>query len=207
MTYNFNWQESELEQDFIDKYKHIFVKHGGPLFEPRHQRHHIRYYYAKLASNLNGDFVECGVYNGESVYIITDFCKTNFHLFDSWEGVSELGEFDGDTYKTYKWIASQEETQELLKDYNNIKYYKGWIPSRFDEVKNIHISFLHLDLDLYEPTKQSLEHLWDKMVPGGIVLSDFHDGFATGAEKATRDFFAGIRDIEVLPTGVAVIIK
>jgi hypothetical protein len=45
------------------------------------------------------------------------------------------------------------------------------------------------------------------MVPGGIVIVDFHDSWATGAEKATKDFFEGKRDLIMFRTGKALIVK
>ena len=41
--------------------------------------------------------------------------------------------------------------------YNNfIILLKGWIPSRFEEVKDKNFSFVHIDVDLYQPTLDSL---------------------------------------------------
>ncbi len=34
------------------------------------------------------------------------------------------------------------------------------------------IAFAHLDVDLYKPTLHSLECIWPKLSPGGIILLD-----------------------------------
>ena len=54
------------------------------------------------------------------------------------------------------------------------------------------ISLLHLDLDLYEPTKVALEYLYPKVVPGGIVLLDEYamEGFP-GESEAVEEYFKG----------------
>ena len=179
---------------------------------PMYERYYVMWHYSKIMSSISGDFVECGVYNGSTANIMASHCKSTLHLIDSWEGISEIGKNDNPIYEdesfgwtNYKFKYELEKTKQNLSNYDNIKYYKGWIP----EVLNINadIAFLHLDLDLYEPTKKSLEYFWDKVVEGGIVMSDFHDEVATGAAKATRDFFKGIKNIEILPTGKAIIKK
>jgi predicted O-methyltransferase YrrM len=92
-----------------------------------------------------------------------------------------------------------------MKDFSNVVFHRGEFPFDFDQLEKI--SLLHIDADNYNPTKICLEQLWDKMVPGGIVIVDFHDSWATGAEKATKDFFEGKRDLIMFRTGKALIIK
>ena len=49
----------------------------------------------------------------------------------------------------------------IYKSYQNfVKIYKGWIPDRFEEVKDKNFSFVHLDVDLYEPTYESLNYFF-----------------------------------------------
>jgi hypothetical protein len=52
----------------------------------------------------------------------------------------------------------------------------------------LRISLLNLDTDTYEPARVILEHLWDRIVPGGILLLD---DFATfpGETRAVEEFF------------------
>ena len=51
----------------------------------------------------------------------------------------------------------------VLKDFNFIKTYKGWIPERFDEVKDRTFSFVHIDVELYQPTYDSLEFFFPRL--------------------------------------------
>ncbi|HEX3704868.1 MAG TPA: TylF/MycF/NovP-related O-methyltransferase, partial [Vicinamibacterales bacterium] len=48
---------------------------------------------------------------------------------------------------------------------------------------------LHIDVDLYEPTRDSIAFLYERMNPGGIVVCDDY-GFMTcpGATKAIDEF-------------------
>jgi hypothetical protein len=52
------------------------------------------------------------------------------------------------------------------------------------------ISLLNLDTDIYEPAVVILEHLWPRIVPGGILVLDDYAVFP-GETKAVNDFFAG----------------
>lgn len=159
---------------------------------------------SEIASTApEGDFVECGTHLGYSAQVLAAHCKTTLHLFDSWEGIPELTEFDGEYYKEQKWICSLEEAQANLSEFDNIKYYKGWFPDRFDEIDNP-ISLLHIDASLYEPTVLSLKHFWPMLIKGGYAVCNFHEGYSKGAEKAVREFF-GEDKIEHHPAGIVLI--
>lgn len=68
-------------------------------------------------------------------------------------------------------------------------------------------SFCHFDVDLYEGTLACLRYFYDRMLPGGIMLS--HDyGLLAGVEAAFTEFFADKpeRVIE-LPTTQCMVVK
>ncbi|MEO8399929.1 MAG: TylF/MycF/NovP-related O-methyltransferase [Ignavibacteriaceae bacterium] len=77
---------------------------------------------------------------------------------------------------------------EYPKD--KVHYYKGWfqetIPLNVSEIEKIAI--LRLDGDWYESTKVCLEHLYDKVVPGGFIIIDDY-GLYSGCKKAVDEFF------------------
>jgi len=162
---------------------------------------------AERALDVEGDFVECGSYLGVSSKVLAEVCKTHLHLFDSWEGVSELAVVDNPIYKTLNWNTDIENIKNNLSEFSNISFYKGWFPKKFIEIENKKISLLHLDCSLYEPTKISLEYMWDKMSVGGYVICNTHEGISTGPEAATRDFFKNKRELITLPLGILVAIK
>lgn len=41
------------------------------------------------------------------------------------------------------------------------------IDEYFDRNPHVRISMLHIDTDVYEPSKKGLDKLWDKIVRGG----------------------------------------
>ena len=95
------------------------------------------------------------------------------------------------------------------KDFDFVVFHSGWIPEKFHEVSDVRFCFVHLDVDLFQPTLDSLSFFYDKMSPGGIILCDDY-GFITcpGARKAMNSFFADKpEEIVSLPTGQGFVVK
>jgi hypothetical protein len=71
---------------------------------------------------------------------------------------------------------------------NNIRLIEGWIqntlPLVVDEIKEI--SILRLDMDIYHPTKITLEFLYPKISKGGVVIID--DWELDGARLAVEEY-------------------
>ena len=166
----------------------------------------------KLVSSGEGDTAECGAFRGASSYLI---CRRilgsgkKHHVFDSFEGLSDPRPEDGTYWKGGDLSVSESIIRENLKDFDNVVYHKGWIPQKFNEVEDSKFSFVHLDVDLYQPTMDSLVFFYERMSPDGIVLCDDY-GIVTcpGAKKAMDLFFADKpEEIVSLTTGQAFVVK
>ena len=158
-----------------------------------------------LRQELSGDFAECGVWKGQSAYIISSILSERvtdkkLHIFDSFEGgLSEKIEEDvnlrsGLSEKEIReesnmFSSTEDEVMSCLNGFPFIRLYKGWIPGRFNEVKDGQFSFVHIDVDLYEPTRDSLEFFYPRLVKGGAIVCDDY-GFTQfpGAKKAVNEF-------------------
>lgn len=152
------------------------------------------------------DFVECGCWKGHSAFIISKLIEESkkniyFHIFDSFEGLSASTEKDQNFHKLNKnenkrvrdQFASSEKfvKERVLKDFNFCKTYKGWIPSRFENVSEKKFSFIHIDVDLYEPTIKSLEFFFPKLEKNGIIVcDDYNYHIFDGAKKAWDEYFS-----------------
>jgi hypothetical protein len=79
------------------------------------------------------------------------------------------------------------------KEFVNYRLIEGDIletlPEFVEQNPQLKISLLHIDVDVYEPTKIILETLWDKVVKGGIVMLDDY-GTVEGETKAVDEFIA-----------------
>jgi hypothetical protein len=169
--------------------------------------------FARSAAMLPGDFAECGVFKGASAYILAKaICKNApekcLHLFDSFSGLSQPGLFDGSYWRVGALAAATDEVERNLADVRHvIRIYPGWIPARFHEVAERSFALVHVDVDLYEPTRACLEFFAPRLVPGGMLICDDY-GFKTcpGAKRAVDDFAAsGSWPVVHLPTGQAVL--
>jgi len=150
--------------------------------------------------HLQGDFVECGVYNGGSAAIMASFCekspvKRDIWLFDSFEGLPKPTDKDGDEAPGYEGWCHGDLTkvkrvfQKLQITDSHVHIVKGWFQDSFPTVQIPQIAILHIDADWYESVKLCLEKFYDCVQPGGyIVLDDYGDWL--GCKVATDEFLS-----------------
>jgi len=195
---------------------------GGDDNLLRRERHYTLCNLLRNVSISDGDVCELGCWRGLSTYqLATQLKERNFQnefsLFDSFEGLSEVNEIDKrndvdiDYNKKRKLFECSEDiVKENLKEFNFIKYYKGWVPDRFEEVKDKRFSFVHVDLDLYQPIIDSIKFFYPRLNTGGVMVFDDY-GCATfpGAKKAVDEALQELEDAFFLPlpSGQAFIYK
>ena len=79
-----------------------------------------------------------------------------------------------------------------------MELYEGWIPSRFNEVKDLKFQFVHIDVDLYKPTLESLEFFYPRLIKGGVIVcDDYNFSDFPGAKKAWDKYFKD-KDVELM---------
>jgi O-methyltransferase len=185
---------------------------------PKHFRFYSLHQMVEHVVNaeMMGDFVECGCWKGHSSYIIAKIIANSkqprtFHIFDSFEGgLSERQAQDGKAILGENFSSTEDELFNTLKGFDFVKTYKGWIPERFNEVADREFCFVHLDVDLYQPIKDSLEFFYPKIVKGGvIVLDDYGYSAFPGTKKATDEFLQNneYSFFYKMPVGSCLIIK
>ena len=85
-----------------------------------------------------------------------------------------------------------EQVKEFVGTKDNIHYFQGRFPEtaqRMDPATRF--ALVHLDADLYEPTKAGLEYFYDKLEPGGfLILHDYGSPHWPGVLRAAQEFFA-----------------
>jgi hypothetical protein len=175
----------------------------------------MQYQLLRLIETIPGDTAECGVYQGASSYLICSFinqsrdhARTHF-IFDSFEGLSEPSRFDGEHWSAGDLAWELTDVKRKLAKFQNISWHKGWIPERFADVEDRNFAFVHIDVDLYEPTLESIKFFYYKMNPGGIILCDDY-GFTScpGATSAIEKFLSDKPEkIIALSCGSGFIIK
>jgi O-methyltransferase len=68
--------------------------------------------------------------------------------------------------------APLDRVRKNLSNFDFISYHPGWIPTQFDQVTDETFSFVNIDVDLYQPTLQSLEFFYPRLMEGGIINID-----------------------------------
>ena len=148
------------------------------------------YYLSNSVNKLEGDFAEVGCYQGGSTKLILHSMSNSkhLHLFDTFEGLPERNEIiDNDRFYKGQFACSMEKVSEYLSD-PRVIFYKGFFPFTAEKIeKNTRFSFVHLDLDLYEPTIEALKFFYPRLTRGGIILT--HDySTAAGVGMAYNEF-------------------
>lgn len=170
---------------------------------------------------LQGDVAECGCYRGLSSHLILTrlrradpgYSGAGYHVFDSFAGLSEPGTVDraeGGPPGVHQlaqrgWFATPLEVVRAgLAEFPGVSFHAGWIPQSFAGLAERAYRFVHLDLDLHDPTLGGLEYFYPRMVPGAVLVCDDYDW--PGERKAIEDFSArqGI-GFETTPHGQAVL--
>ena len=207
--------------DFIseERFKKAYIegkKTGSWGNEEIEWRVYVVLYFAKIASKLEGDFVECGVNRGglcSAIFSYLEFQNLNktFYLLDTFNGFDESLLSNGELKSPFRGYYSDcySDVLETFSKFKNVSIIKGSIPSTLDQVKSEKISFLSVDLNCAAPEVSALDYFYPKLVLGGIiVLDDFgFPGFESqfNAEKEWAKN-TGI-EILALPTGQGIIIK
>lgn len=164
-------------------------------------------------NNIEGDFVECGVWRGGSTMAAIDTLmksgKTDreIYLYDTFEGMSEPTEadkvFTGTSANelmenTDKLDASSvwcysalEEVQQNVHSLNypdaKVHYVKGKVEDTIPGTLPGKIALLRLDTDWYESTAHELKYLYPLLVKGGVIIIDDY-GHWEGARKAVDEY-------------------
>jgi O-methyltransferase len=148
------------------------------------------YVLVQSLAHIPGDIGEVGTYRGGSAKLmaLADPNK-DIHTFDTFEGLPQVDtNIDAKRFSTGQYATSFDAVKKYLSLYPRVHLYEGFFPQTAGPIKNTRFSFVHLDVDIYQSTKDSLEFFYTRMEKGGVILS--HDyGTAEGVRRAFAEFF------------------
>jgi O-methyltransferase len=172
--------------------------------------------FVRLSNGLPGDLAECGCYEGATAFFMAEASTSGkLFLFDSFQGLSspETRDLNRRT-DVMPWAkgdlcSSEEKLRANLAGFDDIHILPGWIPERFAEVSQRQFRVLHIDVDLYQPTRDALEFFYPRMVQGGVIVMDDYGLLTCPGAKLAADEFALSAGIKILhlPTGQGVITR
>lgn len=154
--------------------------------------------FEKTGQALN--LAEVGVYKGGTSYFITSLAdrlkmQINHYCFDTFEGhaVEDINDKVEVSHKPGSFTdTSFESVKEYLGQFKNINVYKGRFQDTCHQIQDVQIHFVHIDMDIYEPTIFALKFFEKKLAKSGAILLDDY-GFTScpGIEKAVKEFMSG----------------
>jgi hypothetical protein len=158
-----------------------------------------------VANSIAGAFVECGVWKGGSVMAMAltliemQQADRELYLFDTFNGMTTPGVEDVDylgqdaarILDEVKCVASEEEVEQAMfsvgYERSLIHFVKGpveeTVPARAPDT----IALLRLDTDWYQSTLHEIEHLFPRLVAGGVIIIDDY-GHWQGARRAVDEY-------------------
>jgi hypothetical protein len=161
---------------------------------------------------IAGDVVECGVWRGGSMQaaahtlLAAGDTSRDLYLFDTYEGMPPPTEHDvrhdgqaadqllarasRETSKVWA-VATLDDVREGFAQVGypaeRVHFVKGRVEDTVPGSAPERIAILRLDTDWYESTRHELEHLYPRLVPGGVLLLDDY-GYWKGARQAVDEF-------------------
>ena len=180
----------------------------------------------KLTLDVPGDIAEVGVFRGLGLmtwtnllesYAIGDRTKVVYG-FDNWQGFTELAPEDGANVDEvqkqtggFSPAAYKTELENAIAIFDEdrfipwkprIKLIEGQVeqtaPQFVSDNPGIRFSLIHLDCDLYKPTKAALESFWPRLSRGGVILFDeYAIKDWPGETQAVDEYFASLPNIKI----------
>lgn len=156
-----------------------------------------------VKEQIPGDIIETGVWRGGACIFMKAVLnqlkdtKTNIWLADSFEGLPapksdiDKSEVGFNLAGCEHLQISMEQVQANFRRFNlldeRIRFIKGWFCDSLPTAPIEKISLLRLDGDLYDSTRDAVNALYHKVVPGGYVVVDDY-GTWSGCRVAIDEF-------------------
>ena len=178
-----------------------------------------RFDFFNKIKDLPGDIVEIGVFKGSGIATFSKFLEIycpnsnkkiiGFDIFqkNANEILSKDIELDKSNMNTvFSRVNSDDLTLESVDNRlscMNIakKYYlvegdvEETLPIFLEKNPGLRISLIYIDCDIERPTYFSLKYLWDRLLPGGIILFDEYE-YHTFSESNGVDKFLKEKNIK-----------
>lgn len=148
---------------------------------------------------LPGDIIELGVYKGGSLKFTRELLdrfggKQEVYGFDTFEGHAVITEHDGNVHREGMFkIGSELEKVVAYVNDPRVRLIKGDVSQTIGPflAQSRGVALAHFDMDVYQPTADALPLVYEKLLPGGIILFDDY-GFTScpGVKRAVDDFLA-----------------
>lgn len=140
--------------------------------------------------NIEGNAAEVGVYWGGTGRLICQNANSKVFLIDTFSGLPAEHEKDNYCKKGMFNETSIERVLRTLESCENFTIMVQEFPKGdTSKLDNLKFKIVHIDVDIYESTKNCLEYFYPRMVPGGvIVIDDYNEKNCAGCKTAVDEF-------------------
>lgn len=159
---------------------------------------------------LEGDFVECGANAGVGVKTVIDYLggrefPKQFWAYDLFEHSADMAHHAMPEHSPELFGR----VQAMFKDYPQVHVVKGSVPESLVDNSPDRIAYLHIDMNQAPAEVAALDALFDRMVPGGILILDDYEWSFYRTQKLAEDEWFDKRGYRVmpLPTGQGLLVK
>jgi hypothetical protein len=222
LTYRQDGLYATCNTDFLKEPKFAeafrYGREAGILNDtPIHYRAYVACWAALKGRDLEGDFVECGVYRGAMSRMIVHYLdfetlpQKHFYLLDTFSGIplESLSTEELRLRRPAKYEESYERVKQTFSAYPNVTIVRGMVPQTLAEVKSDKVAYLSLDMNAAAPEIAAAEYFWPKMVSGAVIVLDDYGWPGNDVQRGEFDAFAARKGVRVLPmpTGQGLIFK
>lgn len=188
-----------LQKSNVWDYENAFYWFSHPTRLNKMLAHYDLY---KGIINLPGDIFELGVYKAASLIRLATFRNllendysrkiVAFDAFGKFPTQNLTLKVDLEFIKSFEEAAgdglSINEVEEIFKakNFQNVLLNEGnvfeTLPLYLAQYPATRIAFLHLDMDVKEPTAYALDLLYERVVPSGLIVVDDYNAEAGGTD-------------------------
>ncbi len=134
----------------------------------------------EVSRTVDGALLEVGSWRGGSGAIMAEKARLcgiseSVYLCDTFTGVVKASDKDNLYTGNEHADASVEDVEQLASDLklDKIKILKGIFPEETSNlIEEASIRFCHIDVDVYQSTRDVIDWVWDRMPVGGVIVYD-----------------------------------
>jgi Macrocin-O-methyltransferase (TylF). len=150
--------------------------------------------YGRMTLDVPGDFAEVGVFRGGGARVLREVKgDRTLHLFDTFAGMPETDPTRDTMHKAGDFADASLESVQRYLGTEGIRYYPGFFPATTvgHEQTLARFAFVHLDVDIYQSTLDSLRFFYPRLSPGGMIVThDYSAQSCPGVAAAYEEYFA-----------------
>ncbi len=173
-------------------------------------RTHTLCWAAASCQGLDGDYVECGTYEGYSMEVVLRYLDgltgRNCWFYDVFDPSGTDGE--GSRLPEHS-PELYEKVRDRFRPWPNVTVTRGKVPDVLHAVSPRKIAFLHIDMNNMDAELGALDLLYDRLAAGGMIVFDDYGWTGYQDQKQAEDRFAAERGLSILelPTGQGLLVK